>query len=266
MTIGAESERQPRCERSHVRRHSVPIGQHGSADRQGQVLVPPPRRIPHDGPGNASRGDPWHAVPAIPARCRTGQWRRPGGLEDRFQHCADPAALRPERAGGGYLVDRAVQPDGATVSLEGWSAPAVEVEVGIRVGPLDDEGAPTVVGLAPALELVDLGIPFDDIERVLADNICQRGVVFGEDRRGIDPFGISVSATKNGQPAGDGSLVEGPVVTATFVRDFLKTHGEALEPGQRIIAGSLTPPITVATGDALYVTFGPLGALSVTFS
>jgi 2-oxo-hept-3-ene-1,7-dioate hydratase len=166
----------------------------------------------------------------------------------------------------GYLVDRAVQPDGATVSLEGWSAPAVEVEVAVRVGPPDESGAPTVVGLGPALELVDLGIPFDDIERVLADNICQRGVVFGEDISDIDPFAIAVSATKNGQPVGDGSLVEGPAVTAGFVRDFLRTHGAELEPGQRIIAGSLTPPITVAPGDALHVTFGPLGALSVNFS
>ena len=166
----------------------------------------------------------------------------------------------------GYLLDRAVRPDGATVSLEGWSAPAVEVEVAVRIGPLDDAGAPTVVGCAPALELVDLGIPFDDIERVLADNICQRGVVFGEDMSDIDPSAVAVSATKNGQPVGDGSLVEAPAVTARFVRDFLRTHGATLEPGHRIIAGSLTPPITVAPGDALRVTFGPLGVLSAHFS
>ena len=110
----------------------------------------------------------------------------------------------------GYLLDRAVHSDGATVSLDGWSAPAVEVEVAVRVGPLEEGGPPTIVGLAPALELVDLGIPFDDIELVLADNICQRGVVFGEDLSGVDPFAIGVTATKNGQPAGDGPLVEAP--------------------------------------------------------
>lgn len=166
----------------------------------------------------------------------------------------------------GYLLDRAVRPDGATVSLEGWSAPAVEVEVAIRVGPLDESGPPTVVALAPALELVDLGIPFDDIEPVLADNICQRGVVFGGDVRGVDASAIAVSATKNGHPVGDGPLVEAPTATTDFVRGFLQTHGAALEPGQRIIAGSLTPPITVAPGDALHVAFGPLGTLSVLFS
>ena len=160
-------------------------------------------------------------------------------------------------------------PSGPTVRPSrstGWSAPAVEVEVAVRIGPLGGTGAPTVVGLAPALELVDLGIPFDDIELVLADNICQRGVVFGEDMSDIDPFAVAVSVTKNGEPVGHGSLVEAPAVTAAFVRDFLHDHGAALEPGQRIIAGSLTPPLAVAPGDALDVAFGPLGALSVRFS
>jgi 2-oxo-hept-3-ene-1,7-dioate hydratase len=166
----------------------------------------------------------------------------------------------------GYLVDRAVHPDGATVSLTGWSAPAIEVEVALRVGPLGGTGPPTVIGLAPALELVDLGIPFDDIELVLADNICQRGVVFGDDMSGVDPFAVTVCVTKNGEPAGRGSLTEEPAVTAAFVRDFLHDHGAALESGQRIIAGSLTPPLAVAPGDALDVAFGPLGALSVRFS
>jgi 2-keto-4-pentenoate hydratase len=59
----------------------------------------------------------------------------------------------------GYLVDTGVSPDGATVSLAGWSAAAVEVELAIRVGAHG-----SVAGMAPALELVDLGISFDDIE------------------------------------------------------------------------------------------------------
>ncbi len=35
----------------------------------------------------------------------------------------------------GYLTDTRVSPDGARVSLTGWSTPTVEVEVAIRVGP-----------------------------------------------------------------------------------------------------------------------------------
>ena len=44
----------------------------------------------------------------------------------------------------GYLTDTGLSRDGTTVSLAGWGAPAVEVEVAVRVGP--DGG---VGGLAP---------------------------------------------------------------------------------------------------------------------
>ena len=44
-----------------------------------------------------------------------------------------------------------------------------------------------MAGLAPALELVDLDLPFDDLEPILAGNIFQRGVVFGDEVPGVDP-------------------------------------------------------------------------------
>jgi 2-keto-4-pentenoate hydratase len=165
----------------------------------------------------------------------------------------------------GYLLDRGVTPDGATVALAGWSSPAVEVEVAVRIG-VPAGTIPTVAGLAPALELVDLGISFDDIEPVLAANICQRGVVFGDEVPGVDPFSVTVAVTKNGEPAGEGSLLEDPADTAAFVESFLAAHGAELEPGQRIIAGSLAAPVPVGPGDELTVTFGPLGTLSVRFA
>jgi 2-keto-4-pentenoate hydratase len=163
----------------------------------------------------------------------------------------------------GYLLDRGVTADGATVSLAGWTAPAVEVEVAVRVG---DGGG--VAGLAPALELVDLDISFDDIEPVLAGNICQRGVVFGTEIPGVDPFAVRAGVVKNGKTveAGEGRVTQDPAGTVAFVRRFLDVHGAVLEPGQRIIAGSVLPPVAVAPGDTLDVSFGVLGALRVIFS
>ncbi len=166
----------------------------------------------------------------------------------------------------GYLLDRGVVADGATVSLTGWVVPAVEVEIAIRV---DDAGE--VAGLAPALELVDLDISFDDIEPVLAGNICQRGVVFGPEVPGVDPWAMEAEVTKM---AGDGSrtvvaqgrITEDPRTTVAFVRSFLAAHGAALECGQRIIAGSVVAPVAVAPGDSLHVGFGPLGELAIAFA
>jgi 2-keto-4-pentenoate hydratase len=172
----------------------------------------------------------------------------------------------------GYLTDAGVTPDGATVPLAGWAAPAVEVEVAIRVGP-----DLAVAGLAPALELVDLGVPFHDIEVVLAGNICQRGVVFGAEVAGVDPWAVVATVRKranDGAAAEDagheviaeGRLTEDPAATAEFVRSYLASHGAQLAEGDRIIAGSVVTPIPVAPGDALAVTFGPLGGLRIGFS
>ncbi len=161
----------------------------------------------------------------------------------------------------GYLTDAGVSPDGATVSLAGWGAPALEVELAIRVG---DDGA--VAGLAPALELVDLAGSFDDIEPVLAGNICHRGVIFGDEVPGVNPWTMVVTVTKGGDLVAEGALVEEPSTTVVFVRSYLAGHGATLQSGDRIIAGSVVAPVPVAPGDELSVSFGPLGRLGISFS
>jgi 2-keto-4-pentenoate hydratase len=160
----------------------------------------------------------------------------------------------------GHLTDAGVSPDGASISLAGWGAPAVEVEVAIRVGTHG-----VVAGLAPALELVDLDISFDDIEPVLAGNICHRGVIFGDEVPGVDPWAMVATVTRAGAVVAEGRLVEDPATTASFVRSYLAAHGAALEAGDRIIAGSVVAPVAVTPGDQLSVLFGPLGHLSVGF-
>jgi 2-keto-4-pentenoate hydratase len=161
----------------------------------------------------------------------------------------------------GYMLDTGVRPDGATVSLAGWAVPAVEVEVAIRVG-VDGE----VAGLAPALELVDLDISFEDIEPVLAGNICHRGVIFGDEVPGVDPWTMVATVSRAGDVVAEGRLVEDPATTATFVRSYLASHGADLREGDRIIAGSVVAPVAVVPGDELSVSFGSLGQLSVRFA
>jgi 2-keto-4-pentenoate hydratase len=160
----------------------------------------------------------------------------------------------------GYLTDAGVSPDAATIALADWGVPAVEVEVAIRVG-----GDGGVAGLAPALELVDLDASFDDIEPVLAGNICHRGVIFGKEVPGVDPWAMVATVSKAGEVVAEGRLVEDPTTTVTFVRSYLTAHGASLQPGDRIIAGSVVAPVAVAAGDELSVSFGPLGHLSVSF-
>ena len=159
----------------------------------------------------------------------------------------------------GYLTDTGLASDGATVAVSGWTAPAVEVEVAIRVG---DGGA--VAGLAPALELVDLDLPFDDLEAILAGNVFQRGVVFGLEVPGVDPWAVRAVVTKNGEVAAEGRIAEEPAATAAVVRSFLTTTGWRSRLGTGSSPGRWWHrwPWPRRRRE---VTFGPLGALRVGF-
>jgi 2-keto-4-pentenoate hydratase len=161
----------------------------------------------------------------------------------------------------GYLTDRTVMDAGRPIDLTGWQAPALEVEVAIRIGR--DGG---VAGLAPALELVDLDLPFDHLEPILSGNVFHRGVVFGPEVEGADLDHLAVEVVKGGQSVADGRLLERPEVTVEVVRHFLEAHGARLEPGDRIIAGSLIVPLALAPGDRLGVSYGAFGSIDVTFS
>jgi 2-keto-4-pentenoate hydratase len=160
----------------------------------------------------------------------------------------------------GYLTDTTVMDAGDPIDLSGWQRPALEVEVAIRVGDNGGVGA-----LGPALELVDLDLPFDRLEPILAGNVFHRGVVFGPESEAQDLRELAVSVVKGGEQVADGRLRERPEATIGVVRTFLGAHGTRLRPGERIIAGSLIAPMDIAPGDRLDVSFGVLGSLSVAF-
>ena len=91
-------------------------------------------------------------------------------------------------------------------------------------------------------------------------------MIFGDEVTGADPWAMVATVTKAGAGIAEGRIVEDPGDTVAFVRAFLAGHGAALEPGDRIIAGTVVPPVAVAPGDELHVSFGPLGELSIAFS
>jgi 2-oxo-hept-3-ene-1,7-dioate hydratase len=76
---------------------------------------------------------------------------------------------------------------------------------------------------------------------------------------------MAATVSKDGAPVAEGRMTKDPSLTVAFVRSYLAAHGGALEPGQRIICGSVVPPVSVAPGDSLDVSFGPLGALRISF-
>jgi 2-keto-4-pentenoate hydratase len=177
----------------------------------------------------------------------------------------------------GVLTSATELPAGVPHSLAGAARVGVEPELAIvlgrdvRAGATADEARAAVVALAPAIELIDLNAPFDDVERLVADNVYHRGVIFGPmdaSRAGASLEGLEVRVEHRGaeharvRPAdalGDvGRLL-------AHVAAVLGAAGETLAAGDRVISGSLVRAVFVDPGDEVRVDYGLLGALAVAF-
>lgn len=164
----------------------------------------------------------------------------------------------------GFLTSGTRLAPGAEVSLAGFTAAFAEPEVAIHVG----EGG-TVAGLGAAIEVVDVDLPFEDLEAILAGNVFHRGVVLGPASATTSLDGIAAAVTKNGEPAGEvaaAEVVGDPTEVVHFVSSYLEPHGAELRLGEVIIAGSLTAPVPAAPGDSFEVDLGPLGSLALGFA
>jgi 2-keto-4-pentenoate hydratase len=107
----------------------------------------------------------------------------------------------------GFFTDGALLASGASVSLAGWTKPALEPEIAIHMaadlpgGAHRDAAAAAIGGLGAAIELADLDLPLDDLEAVVAGDIFQRHVVLGpvdRSRAGGDGDGITATIRRNG--------------------------------------------------------------------
>jgi 2-keto-4-pentenoate hydratase len=161
----------------------------------------------------------------------------------------------------GALTDATIVAAGTDVDVSEWTHPALEVEIAVRIG--EDGG---IAAVAPALELVDLNLPFDRLEPILAGNLFHRGVIFGPEVAPFDLNGLAVAVHRDDEELANGALEDPLEDTVESVRSFLATYGAELAPGHRIIAGSIIPPLAMTAGDCVKVDFGPLGELKVGFA
>ena len=175
----------------------------------------------------------------------------------------------------GYLTSATLLESGADVAVDGWTKPAVEPEVAVTMGADLGPGASrsevraAISGLAPAIELVDIDLPLDDLPAIIRDDIFHRHVILGEPRPAevgdlrvhVRNRGVAIGATDDPE-AGTGALVG----LVGHVAEWLHQVGRRLEAGQVIIAGSVIPIIAVQPGDAIDYRCEPLGWLSVSFT
>lgn len=166
-----------------------------------------------------------------------------------------------ERSVVGHLTTATLIGADGSHSLAGTQNPRVEAEIAIVMGANGE-----IAGLAPALEVVDLDPSVTDAGEIVAGNVFHRAVAIGSTSEITSPEGIEavLSLGADGQTADAGAFDLHEIVS--LVDDTLRSAGESLDAGDRIIAGSLTSPAAVAVGDRAGVSLGPIGKLEIAFS
>lgn len=179
----------------------------------------------------------------------------------------------------GYLTDRALVAAGTTISLADWKKPVAEPEIAVYMGRNLAAGADldtikaAIAGLGPALELADVDHPPEDVEKILAGNIYQRGVILGPcdaSRAGGVVDGLHGHVARNGsafaQTADPQALTGDLIDTVRHVADTLATFGQTLRAGQIVITGSIVPPLWVEAGEDIVFNLDPVGSVSIRFA
>jgi 2-keto-4-pentenoate hydratase len=213
-------------------------------------------------------------------RERIAAGERPLGWKVGLGAPATMERLKLQRPVVGFLMQRALLLSGSTVSFNGWTKPAAECEIAVRMAR--DLGAGASAGNAfaavkeilPAIELADFDPPPtpDNLDVVLEGDIYQRHVILcGNTRPGGSVAGLTSCLIRRGAETArttDPEALTGklPDIVA-LVANTLAAYGEKLSAGDIIITGSITPPILLEADETeLTHALDPIGEVSVKFS
>jgi 2-keto-4-pentenoate hydratase len=180
----------------------------------------------------------------------------------------------------GYMMQKSLLQDRATVPVGSWVKPVAEPEVAVYIGRDLAGGADratavaSIAALGPAIELADLDPPPDDVEAALAGNIFHRHVILGPSdtsRAGAKLDGLVGHVYRRGALAAKQdrieSLIGEMIGIVQHVAGTLAAYGEKLSAGDVIITGSIVPPPFIEADETEFAyRLDPIGELAVKFS
>jgi 2-oxo-hept-3-ene-1,7-dioate hydratase len=185
------------------------------------------------------------------------------------------------------LMDDMFFAGGGDVPVDRFIAPRVEVELAFVLGkPLQGPGVTLFDVLSatdyvsPAVEIIDARIEQFDRESkaprkvfdTISDFAANAGIVLGG--RPVKPLDVDLRWVgallhKNGVVEETGlaaAVLNHPANGIAWLANKIAPHGERLEAGQVVLAGSFTRPANAARGDNFHVDYGPLGSISFRFA
>jgi 2-keto-4-pentenoate hydratase len=161
-------------------------------------------------------------------------------------------AVIGEQSVVGHLTSETVLASGARFSLSGVRAPRVETELVIEVGTTG------IAGVAVGLEIVDVARPPGDLERIIAANVAHKACVIGAmESTSSLPSGVA-RMWVNGELRESAPLPGSISRRLSAAADVLAAVGLRLQPGDRLLAGSLTH-VRCAPGDHVVAEIDTLG-------
>lgn len=197
------------------------------------------------------------------------------------------AAVGIKEPDSGYLTQDMVFEDGSSVSSEAFIGLRVEAELAFVLktplagtGLSVDDVLDATDYVTPALEILDTRIFRVDPETgrtrsvrdTISDNAANAGIVLGGrriDPRACDLRWVGAICAKNGEIEETGlaaGVLGHPAAGVAWLAARLAEHGERLEAGEIVLAGSFVRPIEVGRGDAIVADYGPHGTVRVSFN
>ena len=180
----------------------------------------------------------------------------------------------------GAIFDDMVFDNGAVIEHDRFSNVRIEVELAFVLGaPIDGPNATIFDVLrateyvVPALEILSSRIEMAGrtIVDTISDNAAMGGLVYGGNptRIGdVDLRWVAALLYRNETIEESGvaaAVLNHPATGVAWLANKLAQHGDRLEAGEVVLAGSFTRPMWVHEGDTVLADYGPMGTVSCRF-